>query len=98
LDSRTKGTIVLNYQYQSAINFDLLGDPLDTQGAYGVFNGSVGVERGPYKFTFFVNNLFDQHYAVGLSDNFGSYGVHYITQVVPRDADRYFGAKLGVKF
>jgi iron complex outermembrane receptor protein len=98
LDANTHGAIVLSYQYQSAINFDLLGDPLDTQGAYGVFNGSVGVERGAYKFTFFVNNLFDQHYAVGLSDNFGSYGVHYITQVVPRDADRYFGAKLGVKF
>ena len=88
----------LTYQHQSSVNFDLLGSPYDTQQAYGLMNASVGLEKGPYKVSIFVNNLFDTHYAVGLSEGFGSYGVHYITQVMPRDSQRYAGIKLGAKF
>ncbi len=98
LSAGTTATFGLNYQHQSAVSFDLLGDPLLVQNAYGVLNGSVGIEHGPFKVTAFVNNLFDQHFAAGLADTFGTYGVHAVTQVLSRDSQRYFGLKVGVHF
>jgi iron complex outermembrane receptor protein len=98
LGAGTKGTATLNYQHQSSVNFDLLGNPLTVQKAYGVLNASVGAEHGAYKLTLFVNNLFNEHFVAGMGDLYGSYGVHAITQVITRDSDRYFGAKLGAKF
>ncbi len=94
----TKATFGLNYQHQSAVSFDLLGNPLLIQSAYGVLNGSIGFEHGPFKVTAFVNNLFDQQFAAGLGDSFGTYGTHAVFQVVPRDSQRYFGLKVGVHF
>jgi iron complex outermembrane receptor protein len=98
LGSDTKGSFGLNYQHQSGVNFDLLGDPLTVQDAYGILNGTIGVEHGPLKVTAFVNNIFDQHYVAGLTDSFGTYGTHTIFQFQPRDSQRYFGMKVGVKF
>jgi len=98
LNAGTKGTFNVTYQHQSGINFDLLGDPLTYQKAYGLMNASVGLERGNYKLSVFVNNLFDTHYAAGMADQFGSYGVHLVTQILPRDSQRYAGLKLGAKF
>ncbi|WP_206244366.1 TonB-dependent receptor [Novosphingobium terrae] len=98
LDADSKATLTLNYQHQSAINFDLLGNPLMWQKAYGIFNAAIGFERGHYKASLFVNNLLNQHYASGMADNFGSYGVHEIVQIVSRDADRYAGIKLSAQF
>jgi iron complex outermembrane recepter protein len=94
----TQGSLTITYQHQSSINFDLLGDPLDTQKAYGLMNLTLGAEHGAYKLSLFVNNLFDTHYAVSMGDGFGSYGVHVISAVLPRDSQRYGGVKLGVKF
>lgn len=100
----SNGTFVLNYRQQSAVNFDLLGNPLLQQDAYGVLDSSVAFERGRYKVTLFVNNLFDEHYAAGLSDGFGTYGgsatndTHVITQFLTRDSERYFGLKATVSF
>ncbi len=99
-----KAIITLNYQHQSDVNFDLLGNPLLTQKAYGIFNAGVGAEFGPFRATVFVNNLFDKHYAGGLSDGFGTLGggatnpAHVIYQVLPRDSSRFFGVKLQYKF
>ena len=99
-----KAIITLNYQHQSAVNFDLLGNPLLTQKAYGIFNAGIGAELGPVRATLFVNNLFDKHYAGGLADNFGTVGgsaanpAHVVYQVVPRDSNRFFGIKLQYKF
>ena len=98
LDAQTKGSVNVSYQHQSSVSFDLLGNPLLMQGAYGLLNSSVGVEHGAYKLSLFVNNLLDQHYASGMTDGFGSYGVHLVTQVLTRDSQRYFGMKLGAKF
>jgi iron complex outermembrane receptor protein len=94
----------LNYQHQSAVNFDLLGNPLLTQKAYGIFNAGIGAEFGPFRATAFVNNLFNTHYAGGLADGFGTLGgsatnpAHVIYQVLPRDSSRFFGLKLGYSF
>ena len=98
LGNSTKDTASITYQHQSSVNFDLLGDPLDVQKAYGLMNAAVGLEHGAYKMSLFVNNVFDTHYAVGMGDGFGSYGVHLITQILPRNSQRYFGIKLGAKF
>ncbi|MEY2926850.1 MAG: hypothetical protein RL367_1327, partial [Pseudomonadota bacterium] len=100
-----KATVSLNYQHQSDVNFDLLGNPLLTQAAYGILNGSIGYSKGQWKVTAFVNNLANVHYAASLSDGFGTLGgnaanpnAHVIYQFHPRDSERYFGAKIGLKF
>lgn len=104
LGGDNKGTVTLGYQHQSAVNFDLLGNPLLEQKAYGIFNASLGGEFGSLRATLFVNNLFDTHYAAGLSDGFSTLGgnatnpAHVIYQVRPRDSDRYFGFKLQYAF
>jgi len=98
LGGAAKGSFGLSYQYQSSVNFDLLGDPLLGQKAYGTMNAFAGVEFGNFKVTAFINNIFDKHFASGLSDQFGTYGTHAIFQFQPRDSQRYAGIKLGVKF
>jgi iron complex outermembrane recepter protein len=98
------GVFIMGYQHQGAVNFDLLGNPLLNQKAYGIFNSSVGVEVGKYKLTAFVNNLFNTHYASSLTDNFGVVGgsatndTHPIYQFLSRDSQRYFGLKATVSF
>ena len=104
LGDDNKAIITLNYQHQSDVNFDLLGNPLLTQQAYGIFNAGIGAEFGPFRATVFVNNLFDKHYAGGLADNFGTLGgnatnpANVVYQVLPRDSERFFGIKLQYKF
>ncbi len=104
LGGDNKGSVTLGYQHQSKVNFDLLGNPLLEQAAYGIFNASLGAEFGPVKATLFVNNLFNTHYAAGLSDGFSTFGgsatnpAHVIAQIRPRDSDRYFGLKLQYAF
>lgn len=97
-----EGILVLNYQHQSAVNFDLKGNPLLTQDAYGVFNASFGVSIENVKVTAFVNNLFDTHYASSLVDGFpggsATNDIHSITQFLTRDSQRYGGMKLTVTF
>jgi iron complex outermembrane recepter protein len=100
-----KALVTLGYQHQGKVNFDLLGNPLVTERAYGIFNGSVGAEFGNgFKATVFVNNLFDKHYAGSLSDAFQNLGgnatnpAHVIYQFQPRDSERFFGVKLGYSF
>lgn len=104
LSDGNKAIITLNYQHQSDVNFDLLGNPLLTQKAYGIFNAGIGGEFGPFRATVFVNNLFDTHYASFLTDGFGTLGgsatnlTHVIYQVQPRDSSRFFGIKLQYNF
>ena len=98
LGNDTKGTLTVTYQHQSSVNFDLLGDPLDTQKAYGLMNVTLGLVHGNYALSLFLNNAFDTHYATTMTDNYGSFGTHLITAVLPRDSQRYGGIKLGVKF
>jgi iron complex outermembrane recepter protein len=100
-----KALVTLGYQHQGKVNFDLLGNPLLTERAYGILNSSIGAEFGNgFKATVFVNNLFDKHYAGSLSDGFQNLGgsatnpAHVIYQFQPRDSERYFGIKLGYNF
>jgi iron complex outermembrane recepter protein len=98
------GTFTLSYQHQSEVNFDLLGNPLTVQDAYGVINTSFAMDFGKTKATIFINNLLDENYASSLADGFGTYGgsaandTHVITQFLSRDSQRYVGIKLGYSF
>jgi iron complex outermembrane receptor protein len=100
-----KALVTLGYQHQGKVNFDLLGNPLLTERAYGIFNASVGAElANGFKATLFVTNLFDTHYAASLQDGFGTLNgnatnpAHVIYQFQPRDSERFFGVKLGYSF
>jgi iron complex outermembrane receptor protein len=100
-----KALVTLGYQHQGKVNFDLLGNPLLTERAYGIFNASVGAQfANGFKATVFVTNLFDTHYAASLSDAFQNVGgsatnpAHVIYQFQPRDSSRFFGLKLGYSF
>jgi len=104
LTSEARGTFILGYQHQSKVNFDLLGNPLLEQKAYGILNGSFGVEFANVKVTAFVNNIFNTQFAASMSDNFGVAGgsaandTHPVYQFLTRDSQRYGGLKIGVTF
>ena len=92
----------LSYQWQEDVNFSLLGDPGAEQGAYGIANLSLGIvdsasER--YSVTLFVNNLLDDDYVSSIA-NFGGLwgGTPTYIQTFPRDAERYAGIQLGIRF
>ena len=85
-------------RWQSEVNFSLNGDPRAEQDSYGIVNLAIGIEDddGRYTAAVFVNNLLDEFYATNI---FGDplYG-GVVSQYVPRDFERYIGARLGVNF
>ena len=92
------GFVNLSYQWQDQVNFSLLGDPGSVQEGYGLTNLSAGITHpeGRYSATFFVNNLFDEEFAVGIANVGGLWGgtpVHI--QNYPREANRYVGLRVG---
>jgi iron complex outermembrane receptor protein len=100
-DTGFSGVANLNYQYQSDVNFDLKGNPLQVQDAYGVVNGSVALNdpSQSWKVTLFVNNLFDKRYATFINDTADLYGgAHVLTQMLPRNSQRYVGLRVKYEF
>ena len=96
------GFLNLSYQWQDDVNFSLLADPGSEQESYGIANLSLGIidsvsER--YSVTLFVNNLFDEDYVSSIANFGGLWGNNptYI-QTFPRDAERYAGLQLGIRF
>lgn len=92
--------IQADFNYQSRVNFDLLQNPVTVQRAYGVFNGSIGIDqndRGGLRVALFVNNLFDKNYAsfIGVASG-GNAGL--LTQNLTRDSRRYVGLRVGYEF
>ncbi len=90
-----------NYSYQDDINFSLLANPRTIQDGYGIANFSAGVEGadGGYRITLFVNNAFDEQYATAIGDSSGFYGgAPVLTQLLPRNAERYLGVKARLSF
>ncbi len=90
-------------RYQSRIAYDLNQNPLTVQGAYTIFDGSVGIgsSDGRYLLTVFGRNLTDRFYVAGIgthatiSSNQNPYELNHN---VPRDAQRYFGVTLNVRY
>ena len=96
------GFVNVSYQWQDDVNFSLLADPGAVQKAYGIADLSVGIiesDTERYTVTLFVNNLFDEDYVTSIVNFGGLWGNRptYI-QTFPRDAERYAGIQLGIRF
>jgi iron complex outermembrane receptor protein len=93
--------VALVYRWQSKVIFNLLQDPDSVQPAYGLFNLSAGMGAANWKATVFVDNLFDQSYALTRGRS-PSYNINRtaapltdaITWIPGRDSSRYFGIRL----
>jgi len=103
------GFMTFNTRYTSEVITNLNQDPGNRVPGYALTNVGVGVrdKKDKYKFTFFVNNLFDHRYAnagLGGGGSWSSRAPNPVVNVtttswVPaRDAFRYVGARLDVKF
>lgn len=97
------GFLQTNVSFQSRQQFAIEQDPLLVQDAYTIVDLSVGAttKDGKYTLTLFARNLLDENYVTNLQHGtllastaspFDIYGQ------VNKDANRYFGAQLGVKF
>lgn len=89
---------------QSKVNFVIEQDPLTTQDGYTTVDASVGIrdQSNRYRLTFFVKNLFDEHYVTLLARSAtlttATLTPNSLTGNVPKEANRYFGATFGVSF
>ncbi|WP_288415454.1 TonB-dependent receptor [uncultured Novosphingobium sp.] len=77
-------------QFSDLGGSDLTSGPIDP---YGIWNASIGVSDADdkYRLTFFVRNILDKSYVL-LNTTAGQ------RLMIPRDADRYAGANLRVRF
>ncbi|WP_343071120.1 TonB-dependent receptor [Novosphingobium jiangmenense] len=94
------GFVQADVAYQSAVNFDLLSNPLTVQKGYAVVNGSIGIDqndRGGLRVALFVNNLFDKRYATNISVAPGG-SVGLLHQALDRNSRRYFGIRARYEF
>jgi len=92
------------YRWQDDVNFNLSQDPRTVQKAYGIadFNLGINDNNGHYKVTVFVDNAFDKRYANSIGNTTSGFsgvtGALGSTWSLPRDAFRYFGARVDVSF
>ena len=94
------GFAQVGVNFQSAMNFSVEQDPLLEQPAYTLVDASIGVKQidGRYSLTLFVKNLFDENYLTSIGHTSFLGGNTDLVGTFNKDADRYFGATLGVKF
>lgn len=115
LEGRSFDTFVNGaYRWQSATQFSLNQDPDTIQSSYGILNLSAGVhdKRDRYRLTFFVNNVLDKSYAIGMGNGItvanansttgwglpGGKAVQAKTWIPARDSSRYLGLRADVSF
>ncbi len=94
------GFVQFSVNFQSAMNFSVEQDPLLEQPAYTIVDASIGVKQidGRYSLSVFVKNLFDENYLTSIGHTSFLGGNFDLVGTFNKDADRYFGATLGVKF
>ena len=103
---KTSAFVAVAYRWQSRVIFNLLQDPDSVQDAYGIFNLSTGLETEHWKVTAFVNNLFDNHYALNkgraASYNIAPYTAPFFRDAInwtpARDSFRYEGLRISMFF
>jgi iron complex outermembrane receptor protein len=89
---------------QSKMNFVIEQDPLTAQDGYTLVDASLGFrdQDNRYRLTFFVKNLFDEHYVSLLARSStlstATLTPNQLTGNVPKEANRYFGATFGMSF
>lgn len=98
-----------NVRYTSDVITNLNQDPSLAVGAYSITNLGFGLKdnKNVWKLSFFVNNVFNRHYATTGLTGAGSWSsrapnptvnVTNTTWTPARDSWRYFGARLDMKF
>jgi iron complex outermembrane receptor protein len=98
-DTGFDGVLTGSVRFQSAVNYSLSPDPNTEQGGFAIANLDLTVKphEGAYKFTVFVNNLFDTHYYNGMTD-YTAFSKANTFGFVPRDFRRYFGIRASYAF
>ncbi|CAM2157106.1 iron complex outermembrane recepter protein [Pararobbsia alpina] len=83
-----------NYAFQTREQYDIGQSPYTIQGAYGIFNASVGLNyANGWHVALIAKNLFDKSYVGAMATGSG-----YVLITVPRDAGRYVGIDLRKDF
>jgi iron complex outermembrane recepter protein len=104
-DYSFNGFVTGSVRYQSDVITNINQDPSLAAPGRTITNIGFGIrdKKGAYRLTLFINNLFDKHYA-----NTGFVGYPGYSSALPgtgnstwtpaRDAFRYYGARLDLKF
>ncbi|MFZ2994811.1 TonB-dependent receptor [Sphingobium sp.] len=97
------GFAQVGVSFQSKQQFAIEQDPLLVQEAYTLVDASVGIHTADrrYSLSVFVKNLFDVNYYTAVSHNSllaTAARPFDLSANYNKDADRYFGATLGMKF
>ncbi|WP_299329487.1 TonB-dependent receptor [Parasphingopyxis sp.] len=98
-DSLT-GFLQAGMRWQSDTQFSITQNPNTIQDGYAIVDASVGLtaDDGRYTVTLFVRNLFDTNYTNFIFQDPVLTGQINLNQYAPRDADRYFGGSVRVRF
>lgn len=94
------GFAQVGINFQSTMNFSVEQDPLLEQPAYTLVDANIGVKQidDRYSLTLFVKNLFNENYLTSIGHTSFLGGNFDLVGTFNKDADRYFGATVGVKF
>jgi iron complex outermembrane receptor protein len=87
------------WKYQSAVQFDPLGNPFTIQKGFGVLNLSSGVRghQGTWSAELFVDNVLNKHHYSSLIDSQFWTG-HTVIANLPRDWERFGGIRIRAQF
>ncbi len=87
------------YKYQSAVQYDPLGDPYTVQGGFGTLNLTAGIlgRESNWSADLYVNNVFDKHNYRSLVDS-QFWTTHVVVANLSRDWERYAGIRVQARF
>ncbi len=91
----------LSYEYNGPTNFDIDQNPLAREGGYGLLGASLVFTSldEKYSLSLIGRNLANKFYVDFITPTGnGIAPLSYQRLQIPRDAQRYFGAQVGVKF
>lgn len=108
-DAPVNGFVSGTFRYQSSVLTNINQDPTLAAPGIGIFNLGFGIRSKAdiYKLSFFVNNVFDRHYALTGFTGLGSWNakapnppvtVSTTTWTPARDAWRYESVRFDMKF
>lgn len=100
LSDSLAGFIQAGLRWQSDTQFSINQNPNTIQDGYAIVDASIGLtaDDGRYTVTLFVRNLFDTNYTNFIFQDPVLTGQVNLNQYAPRDADRYFGGSVRVRF
>lgn len=90
-----------NYAWQDDVQYQLNQDPRGIQEAYGILNLSAGVAspEDTVEVSLYIKNALDEQYVAGYGGSPGNAGGQGdLMQTLPRNFERYWGARLVWRF